>query len=195
MLRQGRKPRNQSEQMIHNNFAAMQFIRAHQHLPFTPELILQLQLIMTDLTLQDSTAAGRWRRPEENVRVVDERNHEVLYVPPSAEEIASRIIELCHFANDANQNPFIHPLIEAVAIHFMLGWVHPFVDKNAPRGVWRAAIMIASANCESRKQAILLAALRSDFYYLVQCLARKCISLLRHLLPRVRLCATRAPVK
>src|SRR5713101_873669 len=75
MLRQGRKPRNHGEQMIYNNYAAMQFIRSHKHLPFTPELILQLQSIMTDLTLEDPTAAGRWRRPEENVRVVDERNH------------------------------------------------------------------------------------------------------------------------
>src|SRR5579859_506358 len=62
MLRQGRQPRNRGEQMIYNNYAAMQFIRSHKHLPFTPELILQLQSIMTDLTLEDPTAAGRWRR-------------------------------------------------------------------------------------------------------------------------------------
>jgi len=130
MLRQGRKPRNRSEQMIYNNYAAMQFIRSRKQLPFTPELILQLQSIMTDLTLEDPTAAGRWRRPEEDVRVVDERNHEILYVPPQAEDITDRIIELCHFANGSNENPFIHPLIKAITIHFMMGWIHPFVDGN-----------------------------------------------------------------
>ncbi len=130
MLCQGRKPRNRSEQMIYNNYAAMQFIRNHKHLPFTPELILQLQSIMTDLTLGDPTAAGRWRRPDENVRVVDERNHEILYMPPPAEDITNRIIELCHFANGSNENPFIHPLIKAITIHFMMGWIHPFVDGN-----------------------------------------------------------------
>jgi Fic family protein len=130
MLRQGRKPRNHGEQMIYNNYAAMQFIRSHKHLPFTPELILQLQSIMTDLTLEDPTAAGRWRRREENVRVVDERNHEILYIPPPAEDITNRIIELCHFANGSNENPFIHPLIKAMTIHFMMGWIHPFVDGN-----------------------------------------------------------------
>lgn len=130
MLRQGRKPRNRGEQMIYNNYAAMQFIRSHQQLDFTPELILQLQSIMTDSTLVDSTASGRWRRPEEDVRVVDERNHEILYVPPPAEEVTKRMVELCRFANESHENPFIHPLIKAIAIHFMTGWIHPFVDGN-----------------------------------------------------------------
>jgi Fic family protein len=130
MLRQGRKPRNHGERMIYNNYVAMQFIRRHKQLPFTPELILQLQSIMTELTLEDPSAAGRWRRPEENVRVVDERNHEILYVPPPAKDIINRIDELCRFANDSHENPFIHPLIKAVTIHFMMGWIHPFVDGN-----------------------------------------------------------------
>jgi Fic family protein len=130
MLRQGRQPRNHGEQMIYNNYAAMQFIRKHKHLPLTPALILQLQSTITDSTLEDPTAAGRWRRSEENVRVVDERNHEILYVPPPAENIDERITELCSFANGSNENSFIHPLIKAIAIHFMMGWIHPFVDGN-----------------------------------------------------------------
>lgn len=130
MLRQGRKPRNHSEQMIYNNYAAMQFIRAKKNLPITPELILQLQSIMTDATLEDETAAGRWRRSDEDVRVVDERNHEVLYVPPPADQVTVRMEELCRFANDAHEAPFIHPLIKAIVVHFMMGWIHPFVDGN-----------------------------------------------------------------
>jgi Fic family protein len=130
MLRQGRRPRNHGEQMIYNNYAAMQFIRSNKHLSLSPELVLQLQAIMTDLTLEDPSAAGRWRRPEENVRVVDERNHEVLYVPPPAADITARIVDLCEFANGSSEDPFIHPLIKAIAIHFMVGWIHPFVDGN-----------------------------------------------------------------
>lgn len=130
MLRQGRKPRNHGEQMIYNNYAAMQFIREHKHQPLTPELILQLHSIMTDLTLEDPTATGRWRRLDEDVRVVDERSHEVLYVPPPAEQVDSRIADLCGFANAAHENPFIHPVIKAITIHFMMGWIHPFVDGN-----------------------------------------------------------------
>jgi len=130
MLRQGRKPRNHSEQMIFNNYAAMQFIRSNKQSAITPELILQLQSIMTDSTLEDPSAAGRWRRSDEDVRVVDNRNQEVLYVPPPAQEVKSRIERLCQFANDTNDSPFIHPLIRAIVIHFMIGWIHPFVDGN-----------------------------------------------------------------
>jgi Fic family protein len=130
MLRQGRKPRNHGEQMIYNNYAAMQFIRTHKHLPLTPSLILELQSIMTDLTLEGPTATGRWRRSDEDVRVVDERNHEVLYVPPPADQVDARIAELCSFANAAHESPFIHPVIKAITIHFMMGWIHPFVDGN-----------------------------------------------------------------
>jgi Fic family protein len=130
MLRQGRAPRNRGEQMIYNNYAAMQFIREHKHLTLTPGLMLELQSIMTDFTLEDATAAGRWRRADEDVRVVDERNHEVLYVPPPAAEVEERIGQLCGFANAANETPFIHPVIKAIVIHFMVGWIHPFVDGN-----------------------------------------------------------------
>lgn len=130
MLRQGRKPRNHGEQMIFNNYAAMQFIRSHKRNAMTPELMLQLQSIMTKATLEDPTAAGRWRRPDEDVRVVDNSNQEILYVPPPAGEVISRIENLCRFANDTNESPFIHPLIRAIAIHFMTGWIHPFVDGN-----------------------------------------------------------------
>lgn len=130
MLRQGRAPRNRGEQMIYNNYAAMQFIRDHKHQPLTPAVMLQLQSIMTDLTLEDPSAAGRWRRADEDVRVVDERNQQVLYVPPPAAEVEARIVELCRFANAAKESPFIHPVIKAIAIHFMMGWIHPFVDGN-----------------------------------------------------------------
>jgi Fic family protein len=130
MLRQGRKPRNHGEQMIFNNYAAMHFIRANRQLPITPELMLQLQTVMTESTLEDPAATGRWRRPDEDVRVVDNRNQEILYVPPPADQVRERIEALCAFANDAARGPFIHPLVKAIVIHFMIGWIHPFVDGN-----------------------------------------------------------------
>lgn len=130
MLRQGRRPRNRGEQMIFNNYAGMRFIRENRTQPMTPELVLQLQSIMTDATLEDENAAGRWRTADDNVRVVDERNHEVLHVPPPADEVQERMEELCTFANASHDDPFIHPLIKAIAIHFMTGWIHPFVDGN-----------------------------------------------------------------
>lgn len=52
------------------------------------------------------------------------------YVPPPAEGIPNLIAELCRFVNGSNENPFIHPLVKAIAIHFLVGWIHPFVNGN-----------------------------------------------------------------
>lgn len=39
------------------------------------------------------------------------------------------IDDLCDFAN-GNDETFIHPAVKAIALHFMLGYIHPFADGN-----------------------------------------------------------------
>lgn len=130
MLRQGRRPRDKDEQMIANNFQAMRSISERIREPLTPEMILGLHRVLTQDTLDDPSAAGRLRRPGEPIRVVDHRDNRVLYVPPSADELPERMARLCRFANQADTEPFIHPLIRAVLLHFALAYDHPFVDGN-----------------------------------------------------------------
>ena len=72
MLRTGRKPRDRSEQMIYNNYRAMLFVRDLEAEPLTPNIILELQQILTQDAVDDLTAAGRLRRSDESIHVVDE---------------------------------------------------------------------------------------------------------------------------
>jgi len=130
MLQRRRKPRDKGEQMIMNNYHAMQFIRERYKEPLTPQIILELQRILTTDTLEDPSAAGRWRRSDEDVKVVDNRNNEVLHIPPAADELPERMQLLCAFANDRADEPFIHPVVRAILLHFMLGYDHPFADGN-----------------------------------------------------------------
>ncbi|HEY2791237.1 MAG TPA: hypothetical protein VGJ28_02710, partial [Micromonosporaceae bacterium] len=65
MIRSGRPPRDRSERMIANNFAAMRFIGRLQGGPLTPELICELHRVVTEGTLDDPDAAGRFQRPDE----------------------------------------------------------------------------------------------------------------------------------
>ena len=37
---------------------------------------------------------------------------------------------LCSFANAGDDQPFIHPALRAILIHFMIGYDHPFIDGN-----------------------------------------------------------------
>ena len=130
MIRERRKPVDRSQQMILNNYYAMQFIRDNSHQNLTRELLLELHSILMDKTLTDEGEVGRWRRSDEDVKVVDPRDNTVLHIPPNADEIDDRIQVLCNFANENSPQPFIHPVIRAILVHFALAYDHPFVDGN-----------------------------------------------------------------
>ncbi|MCY4220614.1 MAG: Fic family protein [Thiotrichales bacterium] len=132
MIRAGRHPRNRSEQMILNNYRAMEDIRRLQENPLTIDALLQLHATLTADTLDDSESEGRIQRPDdERVRVWDERDQRVVHTPPPAIELPNRMQEMLRFANEGpSDKPFLHPVIRAVILHFWLAWDHPFQDGN-----------------------------------------------------------------
>lgn len=130
MLRSGRKPRDKSEQMILNNYQAMVFVRENRREPLSENLILKLHAIVTENTMDDPDAAGRWRRADEIIIVSDNRDGTILYTPPHANLIPDRMKRLIEFANSNQDELSIHPIIQAVILHFMLSYEHPFADGN-----------------------------------------------------------------
>lgn len=129
MLREKRAPRDRSERMIVNNYAAMEYINEISSEELTPSLILELQRLLTTDTLENNRAVGSWRSSDD-VYVGDERDATVIFVPPPYKEIPARIERICNFANDPNRNKFIHPVIKATLLHFLLAYDHPFEDGN-----------------------------------------------------------------
>lgn len=130
MLREGRKPRDQSERMIFNNYRAMEMIREIKTKPITPARILELHRSLTEDTLDNPKDAGKLRETDD-VRVEDHRDGTVLHQPPPAAELQARLERLCEFANeDEKGEPFVHPVIRGILVHFMIGYDHPFVDGN-----------------------------------------------------------------
>lgn len=128
MLRTGRAARDRSEQMIVNNFRAMQFVREIVGQPLTPELVCEIQRIVTAATLDDPSDAGRFQQVDDTrVRVWD--GDRVLYTPPPAQELPWRMAALCEFANGGGQG-FVHPVVRAILLHFWLAYDHPFADGN-----------------------------------------------------------------
>lgn len=128
MLRTGRAPRDRSERMILNNFFTMRKIGAIKDKPLSRDLILEIHRLITDETLDDPTAAGRFRRDDEAVGVYDNSDNKLMHDPPEASQVEARISEMCEFANQ--KEPFVHPVIRSIILHFMLGYDHPFVDGN-----------------------------------------------------------------
>lgn len=131
MLRSGRGPRDRSERMILNNYHAMERIRELKKEPFSPERIMELHRIISDGVLDNPGAAGRFRNADEKISVVDATHTSVLHEPPPADSLPDRLERLCAFANRSEEaHPFLHPVIRAIIIHFMLGYDHPFIDGN-----------------------------------------------------------------
>src|SRR4029077_5764683 len=101
LLRSRREPRDRSEQMIVNNYQAIQFIK-EMGSELTPDLVLELHRIVTAGTLADPAAAGRLQRPAEERIAVFSRDDARLpvHVPPPAAQLPERLDALCRFANE-----------------------------------------------------------------------------------------------
>lgn len=129
MLRSGRKPKDKSERMILNNYRTMRFIREIKDRPLTPGLVFEIHRMITDGTLDKPDAAGRLRRDDERVTIEDDQG-EIMHLPPSAAELGDRLATMCGFANTKDPEPFVHPVIRAIILHFWLAYDHPFLDGN-----------------------------------------------------------------
>jgi Fic family protein len=127
MLLNDEKPRSHGERMILNNYLTMKRIRGLKDQPITPDLLLDLQASMTTDTLEDSADVGVFRTSDDIV-VADEVNR-ILYTPPLARDVPSMVQALCDYANRETED-FEHPAIKAIALHFWLALIHPFVDGN-----------------------------------------------------------------
>lgn len=129
LLRSQRPPRTRDERMIVNNHRAMLRVKAGIAESLTPAFVVELQQILTEDTLEDPGAAGRYRTDADDIVVVDEGG-QVLHRPPPATTLADQLEALCTFLAADDVTPYVHPVLRAIIGHFWLAWLHPFVDGN-----------------------------------------------------------------
>lgn len=130
MIRTNRKPVDVDEKMILNNYRAMLHINDIKDQRLSPEIVFELHRLLTLDTLEKPDKAGRFRDNNDHVSVFDDEDQQVLHQPPPADELEARLKALCDFANDLDSEPFIHPVIRAIILHFWLAYDHPFIDGN-----------------------------------------------------------------
>lgn len=128
MIQKDQRPKTKSEQMIMNNFITMKHIVSHKNDAITPKNILHIHKLIVNKTLMDKEYEGMFRNNNE-VFVMDNIKGEVVHTPPSKDELENLINDLCFFCNNDTAD-FIHPIVKGCIIHFMIGWIHPFVDGN-----------------------------------------------------------------
>ncbi|TKG92003.1 Fic family protein [Puteibacter caeruleilacunae] len=125
LLKSGRKPRNESEQMIFNNLRVINFIKQEKNRHLDIPFILEIQKIMTANTSAEDCSGELRTGP---IFVQDMVDGEVAHVPPEWEEVEGLLEEVCKFTN--SDKDFFHPIIKASIIHFFMGYIHPFKDGN-----------------------------------------------------------------
>jgi len=127
-----RKPKTQDEQMIVNNYFLMKEIQRIKDEDLSVDIILSLHQIATKGTHDNDNVAGEFRKS--NDIVIMDSDDNILHQPPLFSELPQRVRKLCNFANEKHTGEdgsiFIHPIVKAIILHFMIGYEHPFSDGN-----------------------------------------------------------------
>lgn len=132
MIRSGRKPKDQGEKMILNNYMAMSHVRELARHELTPDSVLDMHRLLTEDTLEDPNDAGRIQTDQsKRVVVADGYEDLVLHTPPPVDQLPGRLQKMCEFANRKEEKGyFLHPIIRSIILHFWLAYDHPFADGN-----------------------------------------------------------------
>ena len=125
-------PKDKSQQMIVNNFLLMKQVLTLKDSPLSVETILELHKIATFKAIENQAIPGEIRQTDDIY--IGDFYGESFYKPPAFNTIEKRLDELCNFANQSHNQPdqdnFIHPIIKAIILHFLIGYIHPFGDGN-----------------------------------------------------------------
>jgi Fic family protein len=129
MLRKSARPRTKSEQMIVNNYSTINHIVANQHELLDEEKLFTIHRLIVNQTMDDHFDEGRYR-DNNDINVIDSVDGEIVHIPPDFSVLPSLMQELIDFFNDKDNNKFIHPIVKGCILHFMIGYIHPFVNGN-----------------------------------------------------------------
>ena len=127
MLRKQKKPKDQGQQMILNNYNTIIYLSSRKDEPLSTQLLLDVHKHITEKTLDNPENEGRFRT-DDSIVVQNGVTGEIVHRPPEWTLIEPSVDSLCRFINEEKE--FIHPIIKAIILHFMISFLHPFVDGN-----------------------------------------------------------------
>lgn len=128
MLRKNKTPKNKSEQMILNNYETIQYISGHKEEEISIEKLYEIHRLVTKKTLEEDQV-GVFRENDE-ILVMNDLTGEIVHTPPPFKELETLMKSFCEFFNNNPKENFIHPIVKASILHFLIGYIHPFADGN-----------------------------------------------------------------
>ena len=98
----------------------------------TVDLILEFHRIATQGTTENNVVPGEFSTSDDIY--IEDGDGNTTHQPPHHTLVLERIIALCNFANEEHAGltgcNFIHPVLKAIILHFLMGYEHPFRDGN-----------------------------------------------------------------
>lgn len=125
MVEKKLQPTNKSEQMIINNFKALDFIIQNLSSPLDEGMILSIYRILTENALDEGCKAEKYR--DDLVFVCDANSSQPIYTAPPHSQVQSLMDSLIKFINIPDD---LNPVVKASIIHFYFVYIHPFFDGN-----------------------------------------------------------------
>ena len=130
-LREGRKPRNESERMILNNYLSMKALEDnYKNKQMSVDLLFEFHQMITRDTLTPEGEIPHLRKDGEKIFVVDRSSGTIYHQAPEMLFVRKELDKLVKFANDELDDSFTHPIVKAIMLHFWIGYLHPFTDGN-----------------------------------------------------------------
>lgn len=132
MLKDEREPIDEDERMILNNYLLLKYAEQNCKEELSIDMILEFHKIAVQGTTENNVVPGKFRVA--NDIYIQDGDGNIAHQPPDFSLVESRLAKLCEFANQDHSGQyggdFIHPLVKAIVLHFMIGYEHPFRDGN-----------------------------------------------------------------
>lgn len=132
MLRRKRLPRTPDERMVIGNYKMMNFAWEKRHEALSVELISAMHQAGVEGIDDAQYSPGKFRVNDDVV--VQDGEGQTVHTPPPAIGLVDRLHRLSMWMNQSHNDPnhagYLHPLIKGIALHFALGYEHPFRDGN-----------------------------------------------------------------
>ena len=129
MLRQKRRPRDHSEKMIVNGYRTIRRIADMKSRTIDVDTLLEIHREITRDTMENPADEGKFRDNNDIVVADPQDSSKIYHTPPDYRKIPALMQEFCEFAS-SDEDEFIHPLIKGIMLHFLIGYIHPFIDGN-----------------------------------------------------------------
>lgn len=115
------------QQMVRGVYEALKVSNGDFGTPMSFAKILMLHGLVTEGTLENPRDEGRFRERDDIV-VGNPMTGEVVHRPPPSAVVPEMIDDLCAWYHGFH--PGLSWVAKAAAMHYMIGYIHPFVDGN-----------------------------------------------------------------